>query len=154
MDYIQLADVATSVVTDVVQVANVSKDQEVPAWLGGVIGMIIVMVGLTVLWIASEITALYFKKQPLPKKTEAVSKAPVAATAAAPMASMTASGIPFAAIIAAAAQVVQQPLRSVVISAPAVPGTSWVAQGREAIYASHTMKAPHDVSGLSAVKKG
>lgn len=150
MDYVNLADLATSV-TDVAQIAAAAE--KTPAWLGGIMGMVVVMVALTGLWWASELTALYFVKKS-PKKTEAVTIAPNAAAAAASVASVAASGVPLAAIIAAAAQMVQQPLRSVVVSAPAVPGTTWVAQGRETIFSSHTMKSPRDVSGLSAVKKG
>ncbi len=150
MDYVNLADLASSV-TDVAQIAAAAE--KTPAWLGGLLGMAVVMVALSGLWFASEMTAIYFVKKS-PKKSEAVSKAPGAAAAAAPVASVTASGVPLAAIIAAAAQMVQQPLRSVVISAPAVPGTTWVAQGRETIFTSHAMKSPRDVSGLSAVKKG
>lgn len=151
MDIIQLADAAASIM-DVAQVAADRADAP-PAWQGGLMGMLVVMVALTGLWWASAAVAAYFTKNP-PKKTEAVSKAPVAAAAAAPAASQAASGIPLAVILAAVAQIMNQPLRSVTVSAPANPNATWVAQGREAIFASHTAKSPRDVSGLSAVKKG
>ncbi len=151
MDIVQLADAAVSVM-DIVQVAA-STGEPPAAWQGGLMGMAVVMIALTGLWWVSAAVAQYFIKNP-PKKTEAVSKAPVAAAAAAPVASQAASGIPLAVIVAAVSQIMNQPLRSVTVNAPANPNATWVAQGREAIFASHTMKSPRDVSGLSAVKKG
>lgn len=64
MDYVNLADLASSV-TDVAQIAAMAE--KTPAWLGGIMGMVVVMVALTGLWWASELTALYFTKK-LPKK--------------------------------------------------------------------------------------
>lgn len=151
MDIVHLADSAMSIM-DIAQVAATHSEPP-PAWKGGLVGMLVVMVALTGLWWCSAAVAQYFLKNP-PKKTEAVSKAPVAAAAAAPVASQAASGIPLAVILAAVAQIVNQPLRSVTVSAPANPNATWVAQGREAIFSSHTTKSPRDVSGLSAVKKG
>ncbi|MGE4529406.1 MAG: OadG family transporter subunit [Rhodospirillaceae bacterium] len=150
MDYVQLANAAASV-TDVAQVA--AAQEPPPAWLGGLMGMAVVMVALTACWLASSIVGQYFIKN-APKKTDAASKAPVASTAAAPVASQAAVGLPIAVILAAAAQLVNQPMRSVVISAPAHSNANWAIQGRETIFASHTAKSPRDVSGLSAVKKG
>lgn len=147
---VQLADAATSIV-DVAQVAAAAVAP--PAWQGGLVGMAVVMVALTGLWLATAAVASYFAKNP-PKKSEAVSKATVAAPAAAPVASQAASGIPLAVIVAAVAQIIDQPLRSVTVSVPANPNANWSVQGREAIFSSHTVKSPRDVSGLSAVKKG
>ncbi len=151
MIYAQLADAASSIV-DVAQVAAAAGEAP-PAWQGGLVGMAVVMVALTGLWWATAAVAAYFSKNP-PKKTEAVSKAPVAAAAAAPVASQAATGIPLAVIVAAVAQIIDQPLRSVTVSAPATPNANWSVQGREAIFSSHSVKSPRDVSGLSAVKKG
>ena len=123
---------------DVAQVAAAGAEAS-PAWLGGLMGMGVVMIALTGLWWVSAAVAQYFLKNP-PKKTEAVSKAPVAAAAAAPAASQAASGLPLAAILAAVAQIMNQPLRSVTISAPAHPNANWSTQGREAIYSSHLVK--------------
>ena len=151
MNYSQLADVASSIV-DVAQVAATHPEPP-PAWVGGLMGMAVVMVALTGLWLTSAAVAVYFGKIP-PKKTEAVAKASVAAAAAAPVASQAATGIPLAVIVAAVAQIIDKPLRSVTVSAPASPNANWSVQGREAIFSSHSVKSPRDVSGLSAVKKG
>lgn len=155
MDYIQIADTVTSLV-DVTQVANVAVENETPAWLGGILGMVVVMVALTLQWGFSAITGTYFAKnaKAQPKKTEAVTNSPVAASAAAPSASMAANGIPLAVILAAVAQMIEQPIRNVMITAPAFAGAAWTLQGRETIFASHALKAPHEVFGLGAVKKG
>ena len=150
MDYVQLANAAASV-TDVAQVATATEHP--PAWLGGLMGMAVVMVALTAIWLASSLVGSYFVKN-APKKTDAASKAPVASSAAAPVASQAAVSFPIAVILAAAAQVLNQPMRNVVINAPATSNANWAIQGRETIFASHLAKAPRDVSGLSAVKKG
>jgi len=151
MIYAHIADAASSII-DVAQVAATHPEPP-PAWVGGLMGMAVVMVALTGLWFVSAAAAVYFTKNS-PKKTEAVSKAPVAAAAAAPVASQAASGIPLAVILAAVAQIIDKPLRSVTVSAPASPNANWSVQGREAIFSSHLVKSPRDVSGLSAVKKG
>jgi len=150
MDYVQLANAAASI-TDVAQVA--ATQEPPPAWLGGLMGMAVVMIALIACWISCSIVGQYFIKN-APKKTEAASKAPVASSAAAPVASQAAAGLPIAVLLAAAAQILNQPMRNVVISAPAHSNGTWTIQGREAIYASHMAKSPRDVSGLSAVKKG
>jgi Na+-transporting methylmalonyl-CoA/oxaloacetate decarboxylase gamma subunit len=143
-----------SAINDVAQVANVAKNEEIPAWLGGVIGMGVVMTGLAVLWLASEITGIYFKNQQAkgktsPGKSEAAPKAPAAVQVSA----AASDDIPLAVIIAAAVQMVQAPIRNVVVSAPGMADSTWSAQGRQAIYASHNAKAPQAVTSLGTIRK-
>lgn len=142
---IQLLD-GVSAVAEVAQAAT----REVPAWQGGLTGMVVVMVALIAIWAATAAVGTYFgKKKPAPGKSEAAPKAP--AVAAAPAAAV--NEIPLAVIIAAAVQMVQAPIRNVVVTAPGGASATWTSQGRQAIYASHSAKAPQAVSPLGTIRK-
>lgn len=139
-------------VADVAQIAALTE--KTPAWLGGVLGMVVVMTALAGLWFATELTAIYFVKSSAkgktsPGKTEAAPKA----SAAVQTSAAASDDIPLAVIIAAAVQMVQAPIRNVVVSAPGSAGTTWSSQGRQAIYASHSAKAPQAVTSLGTVRK-
>lgn len=138
-------------VVDIAQVATVAK--EVPAWQGGLMGMLVVMTALVAIWAATSIIGSYFvkTKASAPGKSEAAPKAQPAAPAA--PAAAASNDIPLAILIAAAVQMVQAPIRSVVVSAPGAASVTWTSQGRQAIYASHTAKAPQAVTSLGTIKK-
>ncbi len=141
-----------SALTSVVDVAQVAAAAEkTPAWLGGLLGMAVVMTALISIWLATSLVGSYFvkKKAPSPGKTEAAPKAPAAVQTSA----AASNDIPLAVIIAAAVQMVQAPIRNVVVSAPGSAGTTWSSQGRQAIYASHSAKAPQAVTSLGTVRK-
>ena len=139
---------AASTIADVAQVAQA---EQVPAWVGGLMGMAVVMTALVGIWLMTAFVGGYFvkKKASAPGKTEAVPKA--SAVSAAPAAAM--NEIPLAVIIAAAVQMVQAPIRSVVVTAPGSASATWTSQGRQAIYASHNAKAPQAVSPLGTISK-
>ncbi len=135
-------------VSAVAEVAQAAK--EIPAWQGGLTGMVVVMVALIAIWAATAAVGAYFsKKKPAPGKSEAAPKA--SAVAAAPAAAV--NEIPLAVIIAAAVQMVQAPIRNVVVTAPGGSSATWTSQGRQAIYASHSAKAPQAVSPLGTIRK-
>ena len=141
---------AVSSIVDVAQVAAAAAEKT-PAWLGGLLGMAVVMTALTSIWLATSLVGSYFnKKASSPRKTEAAPKAPAAATQASAAAS---NEIPLAAIIAAAMQMVQAPIRNVVVNAPGLAAVTWAAQGRQAIYASHSAKSPQAVTSLGTIRK-
>ncbi|SBW12518.1 hypothetical protein KL86APRO_30068 [uncultured Alphaproteobacteria bacterium] len=150
MAFEQLLDAAAQVV-DVAQVAQAAE--EIPAWQGGLMGMAVVMTALVGIWFATSAIGAYFqkKKAPAPGKSEAAPKAQPAAPAAPAAAAST--EIPLAVIIAAAVQMVQAPIRNVVVSAPGMASVTWTSQGRQAIYASHSAKAPQAVTPLGTIKK-
>lgn len=142
-------------ILDVAQVANVAAEEETPAWLGGVLGFVVVMAALILIWVACSLVGTYFakadsaaKRKPAPGKSEA---APKAAATAAPAAA--AEEIPLIAIIAAAAHVMQAPIRNIVVRAPGLESVTWSSQGREAIYTSHAPKLPSSVRPIGTVKK-
>ncbi len=138
---------SASTVVDVAQVAA----NEVPAWQGGLVGMVVVMTALVAIWLVTAMIGTYFdKKKSAPGKSEAAPKAS-AAVAAAPAAAT--NEIPLAVIIAAAVQMVQAPIRSVVVTAPGGASATWTSQGRQAIFASHSSKAPQAVSPLGTIRK-
>ncbi len=141
----------TQLLSSVVDVAQVAAD-EVPAWIGGLMGMAVVMTALVGIWLVTSAVGSYFvkTKASAPGKTEAAPKAS-AAVAAAPAAAV--NEIPLAVIIAAAVQMVQAPIRSVVVTAPGSASVTWTSQGRQAIYASHSAKAPQAVSPLGTITK-
>ena len=140
---------AASAITDVAQVAQA---EPVPAWIGGLMGMAVVMTALIGIWLVTSLVGGYFvkTKASAPGKTEAAPKAS-AAVAAAPAAAV--NEIPLAVIIAAAEQMVQAPIRSVVVTAPGSASATWTSQGRQAIYASHSAKAPQAVAPLGTISK-
>ncbi len=150
MAFEQILDAAAQVV-DVAQVAQAAK--EIPAWQGGLMGMAVVMIALVGIWAATAIVGGYFikTKASAPGKSEAAPKAQPAAPAAPAAAAV--NDLPLAVIIAAAVQMVQAPIRSVVVSAPGMASVAWTSQGRQAIYASHTAKAPQAVTTLGTIKK-
>lgn len=139
---------AASTVVDVAQVAQTGK---LLAWESGLLGMGVVMVALSGIWLVTSLVGTYFVKQKAsaPGKTEAAPKA--SAAPAAPAAAM--NEIPLAVIIAAAVQMVQAPIRSVVVTAPGSASATWTSQGRQAIYASHNAKAPQAVTPLGTITK-
>ena len=151
MAFENILDVAAPVI-DVAQVAAAAA-KEVPAWQGGLMGMLVVMTALVAIWFATSLIGAYFikTKASAPGKSEAAPKAQPAAPAAA--AAAAANEIPLAVIIAAAVQMVQAPIRNVVVSAPGMASVTWTSQGRQAIYASHTAKAPKSVTPLGTIKK-
>ena len=151
MAFEQLLNAAPAI-ADVAQVAQAAQD-EIPAWVGGLIGMGVVMTALVGIWLATSLVGSYFvkKKAAAPGKSEAAPKAQPAAPAAPAAAAL--NEIPLAAIIAAAVQMVQAPIRNVVVSAPGAASVTWTAQGRQAIYASHAAKAPQAVTPLGTIKK-
>lgn len=123
-------------------------------WASGLLGMAVVMTALVSIWVATSLVGTYFnkKKASAPGKSEAAPKASAVASAAAPAAAAS-SDIPLAVIIAAAVQMVQAPIRNVVVSAPGMESIAWTTQGRQSIYASHTAKAPSAVTSLGTIKK-
>ena len=139
---------AASTVVDVAQVAQSGK---LLPWESGLVGMGVVMTALAGIWLVTSLVGTYFNKQKAsaPGKTEAAPKA--SAAAAAPAAAM--NEIPLAVIIAAAVQMVQAPIRSVVVTAPGSASATWTSQGRQAIYASHSAKAPQAVTPLGTITK-
>jgi len=150
-----LTDVATRIL-DVAQVANVEVVDEVPAWLGGLMGIAVVLAALISIWISTAIVGVFFaraeKRKSRPGKTEAVPKAPVPAPAPAAEASAAADEIPLAVIIAAAATVVGEQVQNVIVRVSGHESVAWTAQGRQAIYASHALKAPVAVGTLSGIR--
>jgi Na+-transporting methylmalonyl-CoA/oxaloacetate decarboxylase gamma subunit len=142
---------AASTLIDVAQVAQVKE--EVPAWIGGLMGMAVVMTALIGIWLMTAAVGSYFLKQKAsaPGKTEAAPKAQSAAPAAPAAAAL--NEIPLAVIIAAAVQMVQAPIRNVVVTAPGGASMTWASQGRQAIYASHSAKAPQAVTSLGTISK-
>jgi len=142
---------AAGKILDVAQVANVAAESETPAWLGGIMGMVVVLGALALMWLCCAITGTYFGKakgKPGLGKTEAAPKA------AAPAAKVSAAAdqIPLAVIIAAAAQIVGEQIRNVVVHVSGHESVAWTAQGRQTIYASHALKAPAAVGVLSGIR--
>ncbi|MGE4529386.1 MAG: OadG family transporter subunit [Rhodospirillaceae bacterium] len=148
---IQVLNAAASV-ADVAQVAQAAE--KLLPWANGLMGMGVVMTALVSIWFATAAVGSYFnkKKASAPGKSEAAPKASAAAPAAASAAAAS-SDIPLAVIIAAAVQMVQAPIRNVVVNAPGMASIAWTSQGRQSIYASHTAKAPSSVSSLGTIKK-
>ncbi len=140
---------ALASISDVAQVAAAAE--ETPAWLGGLLGMGVVMTALVSIWLATSLVGSYFVKKKAASlgKTEA---APKGVTAPQPAAA-AGNDIPLAVIIAAAVQMVQAPIRNVVVNAPGMATTVWSSQGRQAIYASHAAKAPQAVTSLGTIRK-
>jgi Na+-transporting methylmalonyl-CoA/oxaloacetate decarboxylase gamma subunit len=143
---------AVSSIVDVAQVAAETAEKS-PAWLGGLLGMAVVMTALISIWLATSLVGSYFnKKASSPGKTEAAPKAPAAAQASA----AAGDDIPLAAIVAAAAYTVSamgQQLRNIVVHVPGRDSVSWASQGRQTIYAGHSAKAPQAVASISSVVK-
>ncbi|MBN2751636.1 MAG: OadG family protein [Rhodospirillaceae bacterium] len=144
----ELLNAATSV-ADVAQVAEAAE--KLAPWASGLLGMGVVLTALISIWVATALVGTFFnKKASSPGKTEAAPKAQ-SATAAAPAAA-AANDIPLAVIIAAAVQMVQAPIRNVVVSAPGMESIAWTTQGRQTIYASHMAKAPQSVTSLGTIR--
>jgi len=146
----------TARILDVAQVAEVAAEDEIPAWLGGLMGMVVVLGALAMIWVSTAIVGTYFAKAEKRKtglgKTEAAPKAQTPAPAPAAKVSRAADEIPLAVIIAAAAAVVGEQIRNVVVHVSGHESVAWTFQGRQAIYASHALKAPAAVGNLSGVR--
>ncbi len=137
----------------IVDVAQVAEAGEVAPWLNALLGMGTVLTALILIWIVTAVVGSYFvKAKAAPGKPKAAASAPAAAAAAAPAAA--ANSIPLAVIIAAAAQMVDGPIRNVTVNAPGMSSPVWVGQGRSAIFSSHSAKAPSSVGSLGGIRKG
>ncbi len=138
----------------VAQVAQATGEIGMAPWERGLLGFVIVMSALIGIWAMTTVVGLYFAKAgAAPKKAEAAPQAAPAAAAAKPVAAAPADEIPLAVIVAAAAFVVGGQVRNVVVHVPGRESVSWTSQGRQAIYTSHSAKAPSAVTSLGTVKK-